>query len=172
MRFTISAARSACSRRSRKSSGSRRRRPRLGFGPRDVGRLGLGVARFAEGEVAQCEPHHVVPADPELRLAALVEAVGAQEAAVQVAHRPLRDVLHHGRSDLGKAQVRQRAAAGLDLAGDGERVPEGLAEPRADQELLLRLARVADPGQERGVGRKQVASPRSQRRPPPRPAAP
>ena len=78
----------------------------------------------------------------------------------------LGDVLDHELAELGERDVRQHAPARLDLPGDRERVPEGLAEPFAEEEARLRLARVADAREQRGVGRQEIAAAAPQRRGP------
>ncbi len=62
-----------------------------------VGRDRVGVGLVAEGEIAGEEPHDVVTADAEVRLASLVDAVGEQQSRAEVADRHLGDVVDdHG----------------------------------------------------------------------------
>jgi len=78
--------------------------------------------------------------------------MGRQEPAAPVADGQLGDVLVHHVGELGCAEADQEATAPLDLAGEGEAVPQAPAEPVVEHQLHLLVARVAAGHQQRAVG--------------------
>ena len=127
------------------------------------GRVHVGVGTGAEGQVAGHEPHGVVAADALGRLAALVDAVGHEQPRAEVADRHLGDVLHHHVGQVRELDVGQDPPLGLDLPGDGEHVPEGPADTVGEEEAVLVQVGDPGPGEQRGVGVEELASPGAQR---------
>jgi hypothetical protein len=82
-----------------------------------------------------------VAADAFVGEAAFVEAVGLEKALVEVADCHLRHIFNNERAQLGEHHLGQQATLGLDLAGDGEAVPEGFAEAITKQHPALFDAR-------------------------------
>ncbi len=76
-------------------------------------------------------------ADAQRFAAAFVIAVRGEQALVEMAERGLRQRLDHDGLEIRRHGLRQHAAARLDHAGDGERVPQRFAEAVAEEEFLL-----------------------------------
>jgi hypothetical protein len=141
-----------------------RHHPLAGVGTCDAGRrIDVGKRFRSEHQVARDEPHHVVAADALVGLAAFVDAVGQQQATVQMADRHRVDFLRDQPAQIRKRHLRQDPAAGLDLAGDRQPVPEGLPVAGAQQQQMLRHIGHAHPGQQRRVGLEEFAAPGAQR---------
>ena len=80
-------------------------------------------------------------ADALVGEAAFVEPVGLEEALVEVADCHLGDIFNNEWVQLGEHHLGEQATLGLDLAGDGEAIPEGFAEAVAKQHPALFDAR-------------------------------
>jgi hypothetical protein len=85
------------------------------------GSFGNRVGALAEHQVAGGEPHGVVRAlAGRGRIAALVRAVGVEQAGVEMARRRVGNVLHHQGLHVRRRDGAQGLSARLDDAGDGE----------------------------------------------------
>jgi hypothetical protein len=133
-----------------------------------VGDFRHGIGALAEDEITGGEPHGVMGAAGlgMLGIAALVHAVGVEQAEVQMAAGGVRDVLDDDGLQVRRDQLTERLAALFDDAGGGERVPQGLAEAGLQEQLLLGEARIAVFFQELARGVDQLAAARLQRRVP------
>ncbi len=131
----------------------------------DAGRnLGKRPGVLAEDEIAGGEPHGVVrPLARPGRIAALVGSVGVEQAGGQMAGGRLADVVRDPPFDIGRGDGAQPLAARLDDAGDGQGVPQALAQSLGDERSLLLEARVALAGQEFARGVDERPAPRPQR---------
>ena len=123
---------------------------------------GFRITDVAERQIAEREPHDVVPTDPLVGLAAFVDAVRLEEPPVQVAEGHLGDVLDDHVLEVRERHVGEDPATRLDVTRDGERVPEGLSQALLQQQLHLRCIRVADAVEQRGIGLHPVAAPGAQ----------
>ena len=128
-----------------------------------VSRFDVGVRALAEGQVSGDEPHLVVAADADVRLASLVETVRHEEPGVQMTECHLADVLHHELLHVREGHLGEQSTLGLDLAGDGEEVPERLAETVAQQHPALLHGGDACAAEQRGIGIEEFTPASAQR---------
>lgn len=127
--------------------------------PSDVlRRVDIGIGALTEREVTSREPHLVVRAraagSARRRIGdtTFVPAVRLQQAVAEVTDGHLRDVVDDVRLQRRKRDLGQQATASLDLADDGERVPERLAQAVPQQHTRLRHRRQPHATQQRRVG--------------------
>ena len=112
-----------------------------------------------ECEISSEEPHHVVAADPDVGLAALVQTVSEQETASEMADRHLGDVVDDHRLQVGERNIGEQPTTRLDLAGDGELIPEPSSHAVAQEHTLLIDVDHPDAGEQRRVGTEDVPAP-------------
>ncbi len=69
--------------------------------------------------------------------AAFIETVSLQEALVEVANCHLGDIFNNEWAELGKHHLGEKTTFGLNLARNGEAVPEGFAKTVTQQNPAL-----------------------------------
>jgi hypothetical protein len=104
--------------------------------------------------------------DAPIGLTALINAVHHQQALIQVPERHGGNVLDNDLLEIGKGHFRQHPAPRLDLPGDGQAVPERLADTVLEQKCLLRHVRHPRTGEQRCICVEELSPPLSESRSP------